>query len=147
MSAQATSLLKRLSQLKAERLPYEQNWKQAYKYGCPERQQSFQDSTNIGLEQERKQARSELFDSTACESIQLLVSSIYSGTTNPTSKWFQAIPSGLGSPTRLTNGEIWLEEVTDFMFRNIHSSNFDSIISDFLTDLVVARMGCTLCRY
>ena len=144
MNAQATALLKRLSQLKAERLPFENSWKQAYKYGCPERQQSFQDSTNSGLEQERKQARVELFDSTASESIQLLTSSIYSGTTNPTSKWFQALPSGLGSPIQLTEGEKWLEEVTDFMFRNIHSSNFDSIASDFLSDLVVARMGCTL---
>lgn len=130
----AQQILKRLSQLKSERLKHETTWKECYKYCAPERQQSFQDVAAIGLEQERKTARNELYDTTACEGIQLLTSSVYSGTTSPVSLWFKSVPSGIDTPSQLTQGEQWLETVDNFIFRNIHSSNFDSEIVDFLTE-------------
>lgn len=134
----AQQILKRLSQLKSERIKHEATWKDCYKYCAPERQQSFQDVAATGLETERKTARNELYDTTACEGIQLLTSSVYSGTTSPVSVWFKSVPSGLDTPSTLTEGEQWLETVDQFIFRNIHSSNFDSEIVDFLTDLIVA---------
>ncbi|MEB6558762.1 portal protein [Acinetobacter baumannii] len=134
----AQQILKRLSQLKSERIKHETTWKDCYTYCAPERQQSFQDVSATGLEQERKQARNELYDTTACEGIQLLTSSVYSGTTSPVSLWFKSVPSGIDTPSQLTEGEQWLETVDNFIFRNIHSSNFDSEIVDFLTDLIVA---------
>ncbi|MGR3978994.1 phage head-tail adapter protein [Acinetobacter sp. 1207_04] len=132
----AIQILKRLTTLKTERIKHEHHWKQCAKYCAPERMPSFSDVTASGLEEQRKQARAELYDSSAVDGLQLLVSSIISGTTSPTSKWFTAIPSGLDTPDQLTEGERWLEQVTDFMFRNIHSSNFDSEVADFVTDLV-----------
>lgn len=134
----AQQILKRLSQLKSERIKHEETWKDCYKYCAPERQQSFQDVAATGLETERKTARNELYDTTACEGIQLLTSSVYSGTTSPVSVWFKSVPSGLDTPSTLTEGEQWLETVDQFIFRNVHSSNFDSEIVDFLTDLIVA---------
>ena len=134
----AQQILKRLSQLKSERIKHEATWKDCYKYCAPERQQSFQDVAATGLETERKTARNELYDTTACEGIQLLTSSVYSGTTSPVSVWFKSVPSGLDTPSTLTEGEQWLETVDQFIFRNVHSSNFDSEIVDFLTDLIVA---------
>ena len=134
----AQQLLKRLSQLKSDRIKHESHWKECYKYCAPERQQSFTDVAALALEQERKQARSELFDTTAIEGIQLLVSSIVSGTTSPVSIWFKSVPSGVDTPSQLTEGEQWLSQVDQFLFRNIHASNFDSEVTDFLTDLVVA---------
>lgn len=122
-------------------MQHEQHWRDCYKYGCPERLQSFQDVKGSALESERKNARAALYDTTACEGVQLLVSSIYSGTTSPTSKWFKSIPSGVDTPSQLTQGEVWLDQVDNFLFRNIHSSNFDSEVTDFLTDLVVAGWG------
>ena len=134
----AQQILQRLSQLKSERVKHETTWRDCYKYCAPERQQSFQDVTASGLEQERKTARNELYDTTACEGIQLLVSSVYSGTTSPVSLWFKSVPSGVDTPSQLTQGEQWLDMVDNFIFRNLHSSNFDSEIVDFLTDLIVA---------
>jgi len=134
----AQQILKRLSQLKSDRIKHESHWKDCYKYCAPERQQSFTDSAATALEQERKQARTDLFDTTAVEGIQLLVSSIVSGTTSPVSIWFKSVPSGIDTPSQLTQGEQWLSQVDQFLFRNIHASNFDSEITDFLTDLVVA---------
>lgn len=63
----AQQILKRLSQLKSERVKHETTWKDCYTYCAPERQQSFQDVSALGLEQERKTARNELYDTTACE--------------------------------------------------------------------------------
>ena len=91
----AQQILKRLSQLKSDRIKHEAHWKDCYKYCAPERQQSFTDVSAIALETERKQARTELFDTTAVEGIQLLVSSIVSGTTSPVSIWFKSVPSGV----------------------------------------------------
>lgn len=134
----AQQILKRLSQLKSDRIKHEAHWKDCYKYCAPERQQSFTDISASSLETERKQARSDLFDTTAVEGTQLLVSSIISGTTSPVSLWFKSVPGGLDTPSQLTEGEQWLNMVDNFIFRNIHSSNFDSEIVDFVTDLVVA---------
>lgn len=134
----SVQILKRLSQLKTDRIKHESHWKDCYKYCAPERQQSFTDVSALALETERKQARTDLYDTTAVEGIQLLVSSIVSGTTSPVSLWFKSIPSGVDTPSELTQGEQWLNLVDNFIFRNIHSSNFDSEVTDFLTDLVVA---------
>ncbi|MBD8010258.1 portal protein [Acinetobacter pecorum] len=134
----SVQILKRLSQLKSDRIKHEAHWKECYKYCAPERQQSFTDVSALALETERKQARTDLYDTTAVEGIQLLVSSIVSGTTSPVSLWFKSIPSGVDTPSQLTQGEQWLNLVDNFIFRNIHSSNFDSEVTDFLTDLVVA---------
>ena len=134
----SVQILKRLSQLKSDRIKHESHWKECYKYCAPERQQSFTDVSALALETERKQARTDLYDTTAVEGIQLLVSSIVSGTTSPVSLWFKSIPSGIDTPSELTQGEQWLNLVDNFIFRNIHSSNFDSEVTDFLTDLVVA---------
>lgn len=134
----SVQILKRLSQLKSDRIKHEAHWKECYKYCAPERQQSFTDISALALETERKQARTDLYDTTAVEGIQLLVSSIVSGTTSPVSLWFKSIPSGIDTPSQLTQGEQWLNLVDNFIFRNIHSSNFDSEVTDFLTDLVVA---------
>lgn len=130
-------LLKRLSSFKSERVKYENNWKQLYKYCSPERMPTFSD-VSLNSFDEGKKARSELYDSTAVDGIQLLVSSIINGVTPASSKWFKAIPNGIDTPSQLTDGEVWLDSVSDFIFRNIHSSNYDSEVTDFVTDLVVA---------
>lgn len=133
----AQQLLKRLTVLKSQRQIHETTWKQCYKYCAPDRMPSFNDITGSGLEQQRKNARAELYDSTAVDGIQLLTSSIISGVTPASSKWFTASPSGLDKDYQMTEGEQWLDDVTDFMHRNIHSSNYDSEISDAVTDLLV----------
>lgn len=133
----AQQIIKRLSVLKSERQKHEQTWKQCYKYCAPDRMPSFNDITGSSLEQQRKNARAELYDSTAVDGIQLLTSSIISGVTPASSKWFKAEPSGINKGSELTEGERWLEEVTDWMHRNIHASNYDSEIADAITDLLV----------
>jgi hypothetical protein len=50
----AQQILKRLSQLKSDRIKHEAHWKDCYKYCAPERQQSFTDVSAIALETRTK---------------------------------------------------------------------------------------------
>lgn len=133
----ATALIKRLGELKSERQPHESTWDECYRFGCPERVQSF--GGGIGGTEDRKKARADLVDSTATGSVQLLVSSIMSGATPPNSLWFAITPDGKDpDETTQDEGERWLDEVANFIWRNIHASNFDAEAFEATTDGVVA---------
>ncbi len=136
MSELASRICKRLGELRAERAKYESHWTECYKYGAPERQQCF--SGGGGIESTREKQRSDLLDSTAAEAVLKLVSSLIAGTTPANAIWFNAVPDGVDDPAVLTEGEHWLEQVCQFMFRNIHGSNFDSENFDQMIDFVVA---------
>lgn len=135
----ADQLCKRLSQLRSARSLHESHWRDCYKFGAPERQQSFSGGIETGKERETQ--RADLFDSTAAEAVQLLVASIMSGVTPSNSLWFEAVPDGIDDPTDLNDGERWLEDVCNFIFRNIHAANFDSEAPETVTDVTVAGWG------
>ena len=75
MSNFAQQLCTRLDQLKSARANYESHWSECYKYGAPERQQSFSSST-VDNSKTQQQQRADLYDSTAADSVQVLVSMI-----------------------------------------------------------------------
>ncbi|AOA57565.1 portal protein [Acinetobacter larvae] len=132
-------LCSRLSQLKSLRAQHENHWRECYQYGAPERQQVFSGGPTFSGK-ERETQRADLFDSTASEAVQLLVASIMSGVTPANALWFKAVPDGLDS-TDMTDGERWLEDVCNFMWRNIHAANFDSEAPETVTDVTVAGWG------
>lgn len=135
MDDKAAQLCKRLGELKAARSPFEPHWRECYRFGAPERQQSFDGGEVYNT---RNVQRAELLDSTASEAVLIQVANIISGTTPANAIWFKAIPDGMDDPAELTDGEHWLEAVCQFMFRNIHGANFDSEIFDLILDYVVA---------
>lgn len=136
MTSVASPYVKRLSHLKSLRSPFESHWAECYRYGCPERLQSF-----VGAETGSAQtkARAELLDATAAEAVQLLVASNMSGTTPANTIWFQPQLDGQDEDeTSLSDGERWLEQAAKFVWRNIHAANFDSEALEANTDVVVA---------
>ena len=50
-------------------------------------------------------------------------------------------PYGVDEASRLKNREKWLDEVCQFIWRNIHGANYDSEIFDLVLDCVVAGWG------
>lgn len=134
MSEKAVQLCKRLSDLKVERTRHENHWRECYRFGAPERQQSF---NGDDVTDTRKKERADLLDSTASEAIQIMAANIISGTTPSNAIWFKAIPDGIDDPAELTEGEAWLDNVCQFMWRNIHGANFDSEIMDHIIDYIV----------
>lgn len=139
MNELANRLCKRLGELRSERAKYEAHWTECYKYGAPERQQCF--SGGSSLNGTREKQRADLLDSTAAESILTFVSNLIAGTTPANAIWFKAAPDGMDDQSELTPGEHWLEQVAQFLFRNIHGANFDSEILDMTTDFAVAGWG------
>lgn len=138
MNNDARQYCTRLSQLKAARAQYESHWAECYRFGAPERQQSFQ---GADVKNQRETDRADLYDSTAADSIQVLVSMIMNGVTPANAIWFKAQPDGIDDLSEVTEGERWLEDVCQFMWRNIHGANFDSENFDTLTDVVTAGWG------
>lgn len=140
MTSNAQQLCTRLDQLRAARASYESHWAECYKFGAPERQQSF--SSNFTANNKtQEQQRAELYDSTAADAVQILVSMIMNGVTPSNAIWFKAQPDGIDDLTVLTDGERWLEDVCQFMWRNIHAANFDSESYETITDIVAAGWG------
>lgn len=140
MMANAQQLCTRLDQLKAARVNYEAHWYECYRYGAPERQQCFS-SNYVTDNKAQERQRAELFDSTAADAVQVLVSMIMNGVTPSNAIWFKAQPDGIDDLTELTEGERWLEDVCQFMWRNIHAANFDSESYETITDVVTAGWG------
>ena len=138
MNTDARIYCTRLGQLKLARSIHESHWADCYRFGAPERQQSFSSSD---VKSQRETERADLYDSTAADSVQVLVSMIMNGVTPANSVWFKAQPDGIDDLAELTDGERWLENVCQFMWRNIHASNFDSENFDTLTDVVTAGWG------
>lgn len=139
MQKDARKFCARLSQLRSARAQYESHWAECYKYGAPERQQNF--SSSSGTKSQRETERADLFDSTAADSLQVLVSMIMNGVTPANAIWFKAQPDGIDDLSVLTEGERWLEDVAQFMWRNIHAANFDSESFETVTDVVTAGWG------
>ncbi|ONN50967.1 phage head-tail adapter protein [Acinetobacter genomosp. 33YU] len=135
----AQKFCRRLGQLRLERAIHESHWSECYKFGAPERQQNFSSTTdNKG---QRENERADLYDSTAADSVQVLTSMIMSGVTPANSIWFKAQPDGIDNLSELTEGERWLEDVCQFIWRNIHAANFDSESFETVTDIVTAGWG------
>jgi len=138
MENDARKYCTRLGQLKAARAQYESHWAECYRFGAPERQQSFAGSD---VKNQRETERADLYDSTAADSVQVLVSMIMNGVTPANAIWFKAQPDGIDDLSEVTEGERWLEDVCQFMWRNIHGANFDSENFDTITDVVTAGWG------
>ncbi|WP_296279533.1 portal protein [uncultured Acinetobacter sp.] len=136
---QTEQMCSRLGQMKLQRSIHESHWRECYKFGAPERQQDFSGNGELGTTRESE--RADLFDSTAAESVQLLVASIMSGVTPSNALWFKAVPDGIDDIAEVTEGERWLEDVCQFMWRNIHAANFDSEAPETVTDVTVAGWG------
>lgn len=133
----AVKLLKKLASLKTQRIKHEPKWREAFELSAPEMLPSFIGGVE-GVNDQRTNARRKLYDTTLVDSTQLLVSSIIGGTTTPNQKWFNLKPVGLDTPEQMTDGDKWLGIVSDFLFKNIHASTFDSIVSEYVLNLVVA---------
>lgn len=139
MDKGAQKFCRRLGQLRLERNIHESHWSDCYKFGAPERQQNFSSTTdNKG---QRENDRADLYDSTAADSVQVLTSMIMNGVTPANAIWFKAQPDGIDDLSELTEGERWLEDVCQFIWRNIHAANFDSESFETVTDVVTAGWG------
>lgn len=134
MDDQAAKICKRLSAMTAERLPHENTWLECYSYSHPIRSAGLQ-NTVIDAESAKAQV-ARLLDPTATEASRTLASSIVGGMTPANARWFEP---DIGANEQISDqSKLWLDNASQTLWENIHSSNFDSIGFEAALDLVDA---------
>lgn len=125
----ATSIIRRLGELKGLRSPNEDTWRQCGDYSFPIRSQGFYGEREELSGTQTKQA--EMYDSTAPDSARILASSTQTGSTPSNTRWF-----GLTVQDQEDGERQWLDEAAQSLWTEIHASNFDAESMDGLLDMV-----------
>ena len=135
VAADPKLIIKRLDELKPERLRHEDHWKRCADYTFPLRGEGFNQDKLDAVSGQRKQA--DILDSTGTDCVQTLASEISSGTTPANALWFELDVGG-----EEDGGERWLDDAADTIFRHIHSSNFDSERMEAIIDAITFGWLC-----
>ncbi|WP_137971995.1 portal protein [Pseudomonas sp. F(2018)] len=124
-------IVKTLGTLKSLRNPHESVWRECYDYTHPIRGSGFYSDIMSADEALRRRAR--LIDSTTTDASRVLASAIMGGMTPANSLWF-SLDVGQESDEERR----WLDDASQFIWENIHASNFDSAGFEGLIDCVDA---------
>ena len=134
----ATQISRRLTQLEAARQWHESVWRDCFDYTFPERGHGFQGSVVTASSAQTQKAS--LTDSTASDSARTLASNLMSGLTPANSRWFSLeCGNEQENEDKADDAEDrWLAEAADFIFENIHASNFDAAAFEACVDVTCA---------
>jgi hypothetical protein len=137
--ADASRLKRRLSELTALRQPHEQVWRDCFDWSYPQRGSGFlSEVINANDAQSRK---AKILDSTATDSIKIAAATLVNGTVPANQRWF-ALDVGNESDEERR----WLDDTAQFIWENIHNSNFDAEVFDGMIDLNVAGWSILYCE-
>lgn len=112
------TIIKRLEAMRAERATFENLYRDCFLYTDPARADGFMGDMD---HEAARSYKANLCDSTAPESMRMLVSMILSGLTPPNSQWFGLDVDGASDQERR-----WLSNAARFVWTNIHNANYDS---------------------
>lgn len=119
---------KRFSQASKRRANWDETYRDAMKF-CAQHRETF-DYHTPG---EKKYNR--IFDSTATNAVLKFSSNIQSGMVPPFKKWAKLVPGSDIPQENFEEARKQLEDVTESFFKYLHSSNFDTQISEAFVDL------------
>jgi len=131
MSEYADRDCRRLGQLKGERLPHEQVWRDVFELMAPERVHGFSSETVTAADAQHKRAENHV--STAIDAGRIAASGFASGLHPANSIWF-GLDVGQESQAELH----WLDNAARAIFKNIHAANFDAEMGECYADMVPA---------
>jgi hypothetical protein len=131
MAADPAKIVRRLDALKSARTVHESVWRSCFDFTFPLRGSGFQSTDLDASSGQSKQ--SQLLDGTGTDSGRILASAIMAGATPANSVWFE---QEVDDETE--EEERWFDENTPTLWKNIHSSNFDSEGFECCLDLVAA---------
>lgn len=129
----AAELISRHEKLKtgSKRTNFEALWNDAALYCLPTKAQM-----KSGLNQTSgAPVSTQVYDSTAMDSAQILAAALHSYLTNPASKWF-GIRTRDRKDMQATDAKVWLKEVESISYDSLNSSNFGNQIHEAYLDLV-----------
>lgn len=140
MSADAAKLLKRCEQLRSRRTVVEDTWRNSYDHTYPLRGvglDSIGVSGDVATANTSNAAakQAELLDTTGTDGARILASGLQSGLTPSNSRW-----PGLELGDESDIEKRWLDESADYLWQNIHASNFDAVSFECMLDMAIAGM-------
>lgn len=141
MAADGSVIVKTLSGMKSQRQVIDAHRRECFLKTHPIRGIQFNqsvDTSSAALVQQAKQAQAALFDSTAGDATIMLASALVSGMTPANAKWAGMEVEGD------EEGNRWLDKVTTYIHKGIHSSNFDAPIFEGNLDMAVCGMYALL---
>lgn len=132
-------IIKQLSALKQLRQPLEQGWLDCYSYTYPIRGMQFGGDLNAAPEQIQSAAKAQsakIYDGTAIDACRILASALVSGLTPANARWFDLKIDGI-TDKAVTD---WLDNASEKIHQDIHSSNFDAPAFEGCLDIAIAGM-------
>lgn len=125
-------ILDRLPMLVSARQLHEQVWDDCYKYTHPQRATGLQSSVAMtASEHQRDKAR--IYDDTAADAVRTGTSTFLGAAVPSNAVW-----AGLEVGGATDEETQWLDKASEFIWKNIHSSNFDAEASDAMIDEWIA---------
>ena len=125
------AIVRRLGQLKTQRAPHEQVWRECFDYTYPLRGSGLNQDA---IDAERGQSKqADILDSTGTDAAQLLASEIASGTTPANTLWFEYAVTGSSDDDAESR---WFGDAAKTVWENIHASNYDSERLDAVLDAI-----------
>ncbi|MDO8775689.1 MAG: portal protein [Burkholderiaceae bacterium] len=128
MTESAEKDVRRLGQLKGERLPHEPVWRNVFEYMAPERAHGFNGNVVSGTDIQAQKAR--VLDGTATHSARLFSSGMASGLHPSNSLWF-----GMDAGGENEEENQFFDNAARIIFENIHAANFDAVAAECHADL------------
>jgi len=120
-------LLKKISQLKNLRTPWEPLWQDIADFIVPRRSLHEVDSNG-------KMPEVKLYDETALESLQLLADGFQGHLVSPATAWFKLDFQDEGLRDKVRSAKNWLSETEKRMYQALAKSNFYEVISEAFID-------------
>jgi hypothetical protein len=127
-SDEIETLVRRTTQLAADRQPHEVTWRECFDYSFPERGAGLTgDVSNLASDVQTKKAR--MLDGTGRDALQTLCAGLMGGVTPANQQWFE-LDAGRENEVE----KLWLSEASRLVWENIHNSNFDAEAMDCMAD-------------
>lgn len=120
--------IKKQENARKRKCEWENTYKDAMKYTAQHRE-----TFDYHTKGEKKYDR--IFDSTGISSLMKFASNIQSGICPPFKKWIKLQPGANVPEERMEQAQKQLNQITDVFFKFLHSSNFDTQISESFIDL------------
>lgn len=135
MKVSVDILIKRFSTIKSNRSQWDNHWQECAKYCLPQKAIITQTRTP------GTKLDTEIYDSTAVDSIPIISSGLHSYMTNPSSRWF-ALRMEDKELNDVPEVKDWLKKSEDAIFDSLNSSNFNEIITEWYVDFAVFGNAC-----
>jgi hypothetical protein len=130
----AKDVLRRYGALKGLRAQHETTWKDCQDHSFPIRNQGWdgQSEPIDGVQA----ARARLYDSTGTDSARILASTVQTGITPSSLRWF-----GLEVENPADDERVWFDDAAEALWKAIHAANFDAESFELMLDNVSAGWG------